>query len=201
MRGRSLLIAGAVALFACENASAPESDSAPAEASVAPASTSATPMSGESVVHQVQLESEGWMIPLGSCDERRRGSSGVRRIGHLRHASDVRASLRRDGRDGALSQRRGRRLALLCSIRPSFTVNAIPERNAPATSEMRTKVAGSGEWKRATGLVVEPRSGETRFAAQPRNAPATSEMRTKVAGSGEWKRATGLEPATFSLGS
>ena len=69
MRVRSLLIAGAVALFGCENATAPESDSAPAEASVAPASTSATPMSGESVVHQVKLKSEGWMIPLGWCDE------------------------------------------------------------------------------------------------------------------------------------
>ncbi|MCL7980498.1 MAG: hypothetical protein M8865_11420, partial [marine benthic group bacterium] len=53
-------------------------------------------------------------------------------------------------------------------------------------------VRWSGEEKRATGVAVEPRSGETRFAAQPRNAPATSEMRTKVAGSGEWKRATGL---------
>ena len=69
MRVRSLLIAGAVALFGCEDATAPESDSAPVEASVAPASTSATPMSGESVVHQVKLESEGWMIPLGWCDE------------------------------------------------------------------------------------------------------------------------------------
>ncbi|MCL7963322.1 MAG: hypothetical protein M8860_10790, partial [marine benthic group bacterium] len=136
MRVRSLLIAGAVALFGCEDATAPESDSAPAEASVAPASTSATPMSGESVVHQVKLKSEGWMIPLGWCDERRRDPPGVRRIGHLGHASDVRASLRRDGRDGALSQRRGRRLALLCSIRPSFTVNAIPGRNAPTTSEV-----------------------------------------------------------------
>ncbi len=51
----------------------------------------------------------------------------------------------------------------------------------PATG--RTGLRRSG--KRATGPAVEPRSGETRFAAQPRNAPATSEPLGKVAGSGE----------------
>ena len=62
-------------------------------------------------------------------------------------------------------------------------------------------LAGSGCGNRATGLVVEPQSGETRFAPPARNAPAPFELPTKVAGSGWGKRATGLEPATFSLGS
>ncbi|MEJ2482382.1 MAG: hypothetical protein P8049_04520, partial [Gemmatimonadota bacterium] len=48
-------------------------------------------------------------------------------------------------------------------------------RNAPATSGMPTKVAGSNCGKRATGLVVEPRSGETRFA--PPGAKRTGDLR------------------------
>jgi hypothetical protein len=40
---------------------------------------------------------------------------------------------------------------------------------------MPTKVAGSNCGKRATGLVVEPRSGETRFA--PPGAKRTGDLR------------------------
>lgn len=69
MRSHCLLIAGAVALFACENATAPEPVGSPADASVAVASSNASPMSGESVVRQFKLKSEGWMVPLGWCDE------------------------------------------------------------------------------------------------------------------------------------
>jgi hypothetical protein len=69
MRGNLLLIAVAVTLFGCENATAPEQDSSSADASVSLASAKATPISGQSVVREIKLKSEGWMVPLGWCDE------------------------------------------------------------------------------------------------------------------------------------
>ena len=69
MRSHFLLIAGTVALFACDNATAPEMVGSSTDASVALASSEASPKSGESVVRQFTLKSEGWVVPLGWCDE------------------------------------------------------------------------------------------------------------------------------------
>ena len=110
MRGQFLLIAGAVALFGCGDATAPEPDSPPADASVALASSHVTPMSGESVVHQVKLKSEGWSIPLGWCDEAAGVlHSAVPGVGTMTHVGrfEIQQSGCIDSATGAITEGRG----------------------------------------------------------------------------------------------
>ena len=68
MRSRILLLAGAVAWVACENSTAPTALVTSADGAVQLAAASGT-MSGEPVLRDFTLRSEGEFVTLGWCDE------------------------------------------------------------------------------------------------------------------------------------
>jgi hypothetical protein len=69
MKSHFLLLAGAVALVACESATKPDPVGPPADAAVQSASVSSNPLSEGPVAHPTAMKSEGELVPIGWCDE------------------------------------------------------------------------------------------------------------------------------------
>jgi hypothetical protein len=71
VRIQVLLIAGAavLALLACDGATGPDTAVPSADEAAQLASAAASPMSEGTIVHRVNVVSEGEFIPLGWCDE------------------------------------------------------------------------------------------------------------------------------------